>query len=90
MMTNIYAIRDTLVNAFNAPFTCPNDAVARAMFQQHFKKNEFMCDNAQNFDLYRVGTYDDQTGSVSHPEGALPVFIVDGLQMKRSVVKNEN
>lgn len=60
MKYNLYSVRDRLVG-FNAPFIMPNEEVAKRAFKQRIETDK----NAEDLELYRLGTYDDDTGMIT-------------------------
>jgi len=68
MIQNAYSIKDVKANAFSAPFFSINDAVAQRSFEQAKNDpNTTINQNPQDFSLYRLATFDDQSGEL-HPE----------------------
>jgi hypothetical protein len=68
MIQNAYSIKDAKANVFSAPFFSINDQVALRSFQQaQNDPNTTINQNPQDFSLYRLATFDDQSGEL-HPE----------------------
>lgn len=64
MKTSLYSIKDDLVG-FGVPFACDNDAVAMRYFHQAMvQPNSIYSLNKSQFNLYRVGTFDTESGSL--------------------------
>lgn len=68
MIQNAYSIKDAKANVFSAPFFSINDQVAQRSFEQASSdSNTTISQNPQDFSLYRLATFDDQSGEL-HPE----------------------
>ena len=68
MIQNAYSIKDAKANVFSAPFFSINDSVAQRSFEQAKNDpNTTINQNPQDFSLYRLATFDDQSGEL-HPE----------------------
>ncbi len=68
MIQNAYSIKDAKANAFSAPFFSINDQVAQRSFEQAKNDpNTTINQSPQDFSLYRLATFDDQSGEL-HPE----------------------
>lgn len=64
MNYGLYAIKDTLVG-FLQPFIQPNDATATREFANMVNKSQSAVSvNYQNMELYKLGSYDSDTGIV--------------------------
>lgn len=78
MINTIYSIKDTKIG-FTAPFTMQNDAVAVRAFsasaqaQQPNPVNTFPEDK----ELWKMGTFDDQTGVITSYEPKYVAKAVD-------------
>lgn len=62
MILNYYAVKDELANRFLAPTLMNNDELAKRQFKSQINNIELWADNPADFSLYRLGTYDDETG----------------------------
>ena len=71
MIYNLYAIQDTLVG-FNAPFIMVNEDVAKREYNNYLKTTK----NTEDLRLFKIGTYDDSTGTII---GEVPKCIVGGV-----------
>lgn len=65
MELRVYSIRDSKAEIFNQPFFQKTDAEAQRSFAQLIRDpkstiNQF----PEDYDLYFLGTYDDQTGVI--------------------------
>lgn len=73
---NIYSIRD-LRTGFLTPTYDINDAVAARNFAHAVMNSDsVLLTHAADFDLYRIGTFDSETGRIT-PED-MPVFVSGG------------
>lgn len=59
MILGLYAVQDTLIG-FNAPFALNSDEVAERAFRNTITKEP----NATDLRLYKLGTYNDESGEV--------------------------
>ena len=72
MVFPLYSIRDSLVG-YGVPFCADNDAVAMRYFNQAISQpNSIYQMNKNQFDLYCVGEYDNQSGEI---DSKAPRFI---------------
>lgn len=80
---NIYSIRDNKVSTFDKPFIDVSDI--HATRQLNVAVNDRQCQLAmfpEDFDLYRLGSIDDQTGVVT-PEST-PKFIIAAVSVRKN------
>ena len=67
MKNELFAIKDVVSNAFGQPFIVgksPQNALAIRTFEAMMKTNPYYPDHADDFHLYRIGTYEDTTAEV--------------------------
>ena len=83
MRLNIVAIRDRAADAFQQPFYVPALGQAIRAFQDGINKDEQMMKHPDDFDLYHLGYYDDQTGQFANLDGG-PKQIAIGKQLRTS------
>lgn len=62
MILNYYAVKDELANKFLAPTLMNADEIAIRQFKTQINNIELWKDNSADFSLYRLGTWDDETG----------------------------
>lgn len=83
MKVGVYAIRDAFTG-FLTPTYDLNDQSAKRNFAYAIKeKNSLLYSNAQDYDLYKIGLFDQDTGFITpldHHE-----LICTGLSVKESV-----
>lgn len=73
MKQNAYAIKDAKTNTYGVPFFTHNDGTAERSFTQAANDpNTTIHQFPQDYALYRVGEFDDESGEIK-PEK--PVFI---------------
>lgn len=66
MQLKIFTIRDTKGEVYNTPFFQKSHGEAERNFRECTKDEKSMIHKyPDDFDLYFIGTYDDQTGLVS-------------------------
>lgn len=68
----MYAMQDTLIG-FNAPFIMVNEQVAKREYSNFLKSPK--CKNPTDMRLFKVGTFDDVTGTIV---GIIPEQIMGG------------
>lgn len=78
MKRSIYAIHDAL-NGFGSPFVDTNDATAKRNFSFAVNNNNDMSFSPSDYDLYKVGEFDHETG-VLIPLST-PLLIVKGISI---------
>lgn len=62
----IYALRDTKVAAFLAPFTAPNNEVAKRLVIDAMDNPESVISkHPEDFNLFCLGHFDEQTGEIT-------------------------
>lgn len=79
MKLPVYAIRDVKANAFQQLTVASNDAVIVRSFAESIynKRDSIMSFSPKDFDLYRIGVFNTETGIVE-PES--PVVLVVNAQ----------
>lgn len=82
MTLKMFSIRDTKGDVFHRPFYKQNEAEAERDFVTGVNDpKSTMYLYPEDFDLYFVGTYDEQTGTLSALE--TPVHIKKAIHCKR-------
>lgn len=72
----IVAVKDRAVDAYNRPFYVPTiGAAIRSFTDEVNRKESEMQAHPEDYDLYDMGTFCDQTGTFTPPEGGLPRVI---------------
>jgi len=72
----IVSVKDRAVDAYNRPFYVPTIGAAIRSFTDEVNRNESeMQAHPEDYDLYDMGTFDDQTGTFLPPEGGVPRVI---------------
>jgi len=72
----IVAVKDRAVDAYNRPFYVPTIGAAIRSFTDEVNRNESeMNAHPEDYDLYDMGTFDDQTGTFLPPDGGVPRVI---------------
>lgn len=73
MKFNVYAIRD-VKTGFMSPTFEINDAVAMRNFEHAVQNSDsILFSHCKDFDLYKIGTYDSETGKLLPIELPLPI-----------------
>ena len=79
MKSGLYAIKD-VKTAFWKPFVHHNDLSAQREFANLVNSgNELVASNVEDFELWKLGEYDDTTGAIV----SKPVFICNGISVKK-------
>lgn len=82
MELRIYSIRDSKAEIFNQPIFQKTHGEAERNFQTLVKDEKSMVSKyPEDFDLYYLGTYDDQTGLVKPLD--TPQHIVKAISLKQ-------
>ena len=72
----IVAVKDRAVDAYNRPFYVPTiGAAIRSFTDEVNRKESEMQAHPEDYDLYDMGTFCDQTGTFLPPEGGVPRVI---------------
>lgn len=80
MTYGIYSVRDNKVG-FGAPFVdMSNQTAIRGFAFAVNQKSEVMSFAPEDYDLYRVGSFDTEKGEVEH---CMPEFLVSGVSMMK-------
>lgn len=61
----LYQIKDTKVGFVGAPFVQPNNAFAIRTFGEQVNKDKFLCDHAEDYQLFYMGEQDENTGVIT-------------------------
>ena len=83
MIYNLYCIKDKK-SEFAAPVPVKDDAQARRWFDNQIKTNPFMTEYKEDFDLYRVGTFDTEEGCAKGLDYKNE-FIMSGMEVNVNV-----
>lgn len=71
MLFNMYAVKDEMTGKFMNPMFIESDETADKIATRQFKSNlnniQLWKDNANDYSLYFVGTFDDELGAASTP-----------------------
>lgn len=64
-LLNIYTLRDIRTEAFHRPFFLQNRAVLeRSIHDALSDENNMICLHPEDYQIYSLGTYDEQTGEI--------------------------
>lgn len=89
MKCNLYSIKDSVSGLYQAPFSYQSEKVMlRAVGSAvNGPKGMLLSEYPEDCSVYKVGYFDDQTGSVEHIE---PEFIVNCIDLKiHTIEKSE-
>lgn len=85
----LYSIKDNKVGVFQKPFTAINNAEATRMLHTACNDDKLQLSvYPEDFDLYFIGTMNDQTGVLQAASGNGPEFVVSAVSLKKLEVKN--
>lgn len=76
MRLNAYSFYDVKAGVFSHPFYVVNDEVAMRNAEQMSKQEGVLQKYPKDFQLYRIGTFDDSAGLLT-PE--VPAFLLCGV-----------
>lgn len=72
----IVSVKDRAVDAYNRPFYVPTiGAAIRSFTDEVNRKDSEMQAHPEDYDLYDMGTFCDQTGTFLSAEGGIPRVI---------------
>ena len=78
----IYALRDVRTQAYMRPMFLQNDAVLdRSVRDAMLDENSLLCSHPEDYQVFRLGEYDDNTGKIT-PCDPTHMFNVVDLQEK--------
>lgn len=66
MKYGLYCIYDEKAKVYTEPYAQTNDPAAMRNFANQVNHNDLMKDNRSDFELYRVGYFDNEIGSISY------------------------
>lgn len=82
MQLNVFSIRDSKAEIFNPPFIKQTHGEAERDFHRMVKNPESLPHQyPEDYDLYHLGTFDDQTGEITRLEK--PQRLVNATQLKQ-------
>lgn len=70
-MNNLYCIYDKKAGNYYPPNMYINDDVAIRDLAMMISKNDFMSANASDYQLLRIGTYDDTTATITNDDNVV-------------------
>jgi hypothetical protein len=73
MIKEIYTLKDIASGAYLTPFYTENFNTAVREMNHTLSGNNLVSENAKDFDLYKLGTYDTDTGMIEPIE--IPTFV---------------
>lgn len=68
MINTAYAVKDNLSNKFNGIIFFNSEEEAKRAFRSNVNNIEIWRDNPGDFDLWYIGTFDDETGELSNKD----------------------
>lgn len=86
MVISVYCVRDSLLG-FGMPILRDNDSVASRAFDYDLNvPNNPMASHPDDFQLYRIGSFDTDTGIITSES---PVFIASASDFIRKDIDND-
>ena len=76
MKLNMYVMRDQRTSYMTPTFDYTDQSAVRNFEHAMMQKDSLINSHTEDYSLYRIGTYDNETGRVT-PESE-PVLIIDG------------
>lgn len=83
MTLNIYSVFDNKAGIYARPFFARDDAEAIRAFAYNGKTDNFMKSNLADYDLFKLGSFDDLSGDIS-------IDCRKNLANLASLIKEEN
>lgn len=80
MLKFFYSIKDELVG-FNDPILMVNDSIAIRVFTSSVNTIDELKNNAKDYSLYCLGSFDSDTGLIESADS--PIKVVDALSVYR-------
>lgn len=68
MINTAYSVKDTLTNKFNGLVFFHSEEEAKRAFKSQVNAIDIWKDNPADFELWYVGTFDDETGVISNQD----------------------
>ena len=81
MTYNIYTVKDELTGTFLNPSVINSDNEAKRIFKYQVNNTGVWKDNPEDFSLYKVATFDDETGTIV---GIKPEKLCGGRSVKNA------
>ena len=76
---DIYTVKDELTNRFMQPTFIESENEAKRLFKHQINNIELWKSNAEDFSLYKIGTFDQKTGTII---GINPEKIIGGRSVR--------
>jgi hypothetical protein len=69
----VVSVKDRAIDAYGRPFVVPTTGAAVRSFTDEVNRKESeMNGHPEDYDLYEMGTFCDQTGTFLPPDGGVP------------------
>lgn len=68
MINTAYSVKDTLTNKFNGLVFFHSEEEAKRAFKSQVNAIDIWKDNPADFELWYIGTFDDETGVISNQD----------------------
>lgn len=85
MKHNVYTIKDIKAEVFGNPFYSANDQTAKRSLDQASKDpNTTICQYPEDFVLYKLGQWDDETATLSTLD--TPFYLATGATQEETTI----
>lgn len=84
MIMNFYAVKDLMTERYMNPSLMEKDEVAIRQFKSNINNIPLWKDNPQDFDLWKLGNYNDETGEINYK----PEKIINGRSAINAIIQN--
>lgn len=84
-MLKLYSVKDNKAGTYGTPFFQPGDVQATRIFSAEINRaaaDNLLYTHPDDFDLYELGSYDEQTGQVSTDN---PSLLFSGQKAKKII-----
>lgn len=83
---NIYAVRDSAVEAFLQPFFAPTHGSAiRSLTEAVNDKDHLFFKQPKYYSLYHLAAFDDASGVITHNDDKRPHHLIDCTQLVNKI-----
>lgn len=70
----VVSIRDSALAAYMRPYFCPTTGVAIRAFQDAMKKDQEMYSHRDDYVLFKLGTFDEESGKFDNMDSPEQLF----------------
>ena len=85
MTLNVYSIKDSKAGTFSNPYYSINDSTAIRSFEQAAADpSTTISQFPTDYSLYKLGTFDDSSGTISRLDDGTPLFVANPTTKKEA------